>query len=298
MSIENHGSAMKYLLDYHSGKIKPGLGIGCELDDYLRLKKSQMVIALGHDNVGKTIWLIWMLTCHIVINKKKVIVWSGENQKGQIMRDMIQMFAGVPFKQLTTSQITRIHNHLENYIEFIDNKKLYKPEDLQDIYGSSDADICLLDPFTGLDRDMTYEGNYRFLNETRQFVNTTKKTIYITTHPTSASGRSGAVYTEGDFKGHLKMPMKSEVEGGKAFINRTCDALVIHRMPGHPTMKYYTMVSIEKVKDKETGGDITEYQKPLLFSWNSGLGFTIAGVDPLQKYRPNLNNLNKPKTLL
>ena len=82
MSIERHGSAMKYLLDYHSGKIKPGLGIGCELDDYLRLKKSSMTIALGHDNVGKTIWLIWMLTCHIVINKKKVIVWSGENQKG------------------------------------------------------------------------------------------------------------------------------------------------------------------------------------------------------------------------
>ena len=210
---------------------------------------------------------------------------------------MIQMFAGVPFKQLTTSQITRLHNHLENYIEFIDNKKLYKPEDLQDIYGSSDADICLLDPFTGLDREMSYEGNYRFLNETRQFVNTTKKTMYITTHPTSASGRSGSLYTEGEFRGMVKMPSRSECEGGKSFVNRTDDMLVIHRMPSSPTMKYYTMVSIEKVKDKETGGDITEYQKPLLFSWNSGLGFTIAGVDPLQKYRPNLSNLNKPKNL-
>ncbi len=297
MSIESHGSSMKYLLDYHSGKIKPGLGIGCQLDDYLRLKKSQMTIALGHDNVGKTAWLIWMLTCHIVINKKKVIMWSGENSKGQIMRDMIQWFAGVPFKHLTTTQITKLHNHLENYVEFIDNKKLYKPEELNDIYGSSDADICLLDPFTGLDRDMTYEGNYRFLNDMRHFVNTTQKSVYITTHPTSASGRTGAVYTEGDFKGHLKLPMKSECEGGKAFVNRTDDALVIHRMPGHPTMKYYTMVSIEKIKDKETGGQISEYQSPLLFSWNSGLGFTIAGVDPLQAHRPNLNKLNKPKLL-
>ena len=295
--IEKQGSAIQYLLDYHSGKIKKGLGIGCDLDNYFRLKPSEMNIIVGHDNVGKTVWLVWMLTCHIVINNKKVIIWSGENQKGQIMRDMIQFYSGVSFRSLSSHHISRLYHILENNVEFISNKYLYKPDELMDIYGNSDAEICLLDPFTGLDRDMTYEGNYRFLNDARQFLNMTKKTLFITTHPISNSGRSGAVYTDGDWRGHLKMPMKSEIEGGKSFVNRTCNAIVVHRMPGHPEMKYFTMVAIEKIKDKETGGDITELNNPLLFSWNSGLGFMISGQDPLKEHRPNLSTLTNQKNI-
>jgi hypothetical protein len=65
---------------------------------------------------------------------------------------------------------------------------------------------------------MNYEGNYRFLNMARQFVNETGKTIYINTHPTSESGRSGNLYPEQHhWKGHLKPPLKDHVEGGKAF---------------------------------------------------------------------------------
>lgn len=291
--IEKHGSAIQYLLDYHSGKIKQGIGIGCDLDNYFRLKPSEMTIFLGHDNVGKTVWLVWMLTCHIILNNKKVIIWSGENKKGQIMRDMIQFSAGIQFRSLSTENVRRLYQILENNVEFISNKYLYSPDELIELYGQSDADICVLDPFTGLDRDMSYEGNYRFLNDARQFLNRTNKSLFITTHPISNSGRSGAVYTDGDWRGHLKMPMKSEIEGGKAFVNRTCNAIVIHRMPSHPDMKYFTMISVEKIKDKETGGEITELNNPLLFSWNSGLGFTTSGVDPLKNKRIDLSKFDK-----
>ncbi len=293
--IEPHGSAINYLIDYKDGKIKQGLGIGTDLDRFMVFKRRQMCICLGHDNTGKTAWSMWYYLCLVVRYKLRVCIWSGENQKGQIMRDLIQMLAGIPYHDLSHHQIRRLYFWLENYFEFVNNKRLYKPEDLLNIFGESEAQICQIDPFTGLDRDMSYEANYRFLNEARQFVNQSGKTLYISTHPNTESGRSSMIFQEGDFKGNLKPPLRSHIEGGKSFLNRTDDMFICHRMPGHKTMRYFTMILVEKIKDKETGGQITPLNEPVLCDWNYGLGFKINGVDPLENYRPDLSKKNDPK---
>lgn len=291
--IEPHGSSMPYLMKYHEGKIQQGLGIGCQLDDFMRIKKSELCLFLGHDGVGKTYVMNWIFLCHVLRNNLKVIMWSGENQKGQIMRDLIQMTAGKPFKEIELGVIRYLHNMLEESFTFVSNKHLYRPEELIEIFGESDAELCLIDPFTGLDRDMGFESNYRFLNQARHFVNTTSKTLFINTHPVSASGRAGNFFTEGDFKGCLKAPNRSDIEGGKSFLNR-CDFLcIIHRLTNHPTMKFHTMLSIEKVKDTETGGAISELNSPILAEYNYGMGMKVNGVDPLAKLRPDMNKITK-----
>ena len=280
------GSEITYLENYRKGNIKPGLGIGNDLDNYLRLKQAQLNIILGHDNVGKSYFFSYYMLSHALINDKKFCIWSGENTSGQIMRDLIQMYCGNYFKKLAIEQIRSAHNFLSQSFTFVDNTKLYKPEDLFLIFESENADVCLIDPYTGLDRKMTYEGNYEFLNNARQFCNTTKKTLYISTHPTSESGRAGNLYPEKhEWNGHLKAPLKAHCEGGKSFLNRSDDLFILHRLCSHPTMKYETMLSVEKIKDRETGGQITELNTPLLFNFNNGLGFTTQGIDNLKDYR-------------
>jgi hypothetical protein len=210
----------------------------------------------------------------------------GENSKGQILRDMVQMYRGRRFTELSEQEIITSAMYLEQSFEFVDNSKLYKPEALLRIFDESDADACLIDPYTGLDRDMTYEGNYRFLNMAREFTNRTRKTIYINTHPNSESGRSGNLYPDGEWKGHLKPPLKDGIEGGKAFLNRCDDMFIIHRLIKHESMKYYTMFSAEKIKDTETGGAINRLNEPMLCEFNKGLGFIVQGVDALDPLRP------------
>lgn len=281
------GTGINYLLDYKNGKIKQGLKINCPLDDYLRFKPKQLNIILGHDNVGKSYWINWYFLTLSLTNNLKFILWSGENQHGQILRDLVQMYAGRPFKELTESEIRNYSTFLEQSFTFIDNLKLYNPTEILEIFRASDADACLIDPFTGLDREMNYEGNYRFLNMARQFVNETGKTIFINTHPTSESGRNGNLYPEQHhWKGHLKPPLKDHVEGGKAFLNRCDDMFVIHRLIKHETMKFFTMVGVEKIKDTDTGGQHTALDVPVLCNYNYGVGFTVEGVDPLQNLRP------------
>jgi hypothetical protein len=297
--IQKKGSFIDYLIDYRNGKIKQGLGIGCPLDYNLRFKPKQLNIILGHDNVGKTYWITWYFLTLAIKQNLKFIIWSGENQSGQLMRDMVQIYSGKPFKELTNNQIHSYSAYLEQFFDFIDNIKLYKPIELLEIFRNSSADACLIDPFTGLDRDMNYEGNYKFLNMARQFVNETGKTIYINTHPTSESGRNGNLYPDQHhWKGHLRPPLKDYIEGGKAFLNRCDDMFVVHRLIKHNEMKYFTMISVEKIKDMDTGGKHTELEMPILCEFNRGLGFVIDSVDPLKDVRPkNVNVISESKNL-
>lgn len=290
--LTKQGDTIQYLLDLKAGKIKAGLGIDCVLDNFLRFKRKQVNIILGHDNVGKTYMINWYFLCLALKHGLKFCLWSGENQKGQILRDLIQMYAGEPFKNLTNNQIQSYLTYIEQFFIFVDNSKLYKPLELLEVFKESGCDVALIDPFTGLDREMSYEGNYTFMNKAREFVNKTGITLYINTHPNTESGRSGNLYTEGEWKGHLKPPLKDHIEGGKAFLNRCDDMLVIHRLIKHEQMKYKTMISIEKVKDTETGGKITGIGEQLLCDWNSGLGFELYGVNPLRDMRnPKKSNL-------
>ena len=59
--LVTQGSEFQYLQNYKEGKIKPGIGIGNNLDNYFRLKKGEITIILGHDNVGKTAWFVYYM---------------------------------------------------------------------------------------------------------------------------------------------------------------------------------------------------------------------------------------------
>ena len=293
--IEAKGKNLEYLINVKEGRIQQGLGIGIPFDNYFRFKKKQLVIILGHDNVGKTYFTTWYFLNLAVVNNVKFCIWSGENQSGQIIRDMIQMLSGKQFKELSIEEIKSYSTIIEDKFDFIDNANLYKPRDLLRLFEESDCNACLIDPYTGLDREMSWESNYNFLNECRHFCNRTGKTIYVNTHPITDSGRQGNIYPEKHmWAGHLRAPMKDHIEGGKAFLNRCDDMLVVHRLTKHEAMRYYTLVTIEKIKDVETGGRLTLLDEPILFDYNRGKGFLCEGIDSLADYRKTLN-INKPK---
>lgn len=292
--ILSKGTTLPYLYDYKDGKIKQGLKIGCEFDNWYNYKQGSLDGIVGHDNVGKTFFSTWIQLVLSVQHGIKWCIWSGENKPGQLVRDMVQMLAGTSFLDLGHDQIRMYSNYIEQYFEFVDNKKLYKPSELLKIFENSDADACWIDPYTGLDRSMGYADNYHFLNECRHFCNVTNKTLYINTHPVTESGRISNQYPKGhEWEGMLKAPRKADIEGGKPFSNRLDQILVCHRLTSHKEMRFYTMVTVEKVRDKETGGQQTFHEEPILFEYNFGNGFRCNGVDPLEKYR----NIKNQKTI-
>lgn len=291
--ILKDGHSTNYLLDYKDGKISMGLGVGCVLDDYIRFKRKQLNIVLGHDNVGKSYFMLWYFLCLSVKHNLKFVLWMGENSSGQVMRDLIQMYSGNKFSDLSKDEILTYNKTIEQWFKFVSNEQMYTPQEMLKIIETQECDVAFIDPFTGLNRGMQHSDNYEFLNTTRDFCNRTNKTLYISTHPTSESGRTSMLYPQDHvWNGHLKPPLKAHIEGGKPFLNRCDDMIVIHRLVKHESMKYFTMIDIEKIKDRDTGGQQTELNQPLLFDYNFGKGFTIGGVNPLQQKHEIKRNTN------
>lgn len=288
MSILEKGHGLDYLFDYHEGKIKMGLDVGQDfVDNYIRFKRGQFVMINGLDNVGKTHFILWYFLILALKHNLTFTIWSGENRTGQQKRDLIQMLAGVKFRDIPKKDIVVYLEIIDQQFQFINNAKLYDHKEIISLFKKSKSDACLVDPFTGLNHNRgvaQFERNYLICNEVRRQCNLTGQTIYVNTHPQTEASRR--VYPHDHLlSGYIQPPKKSDTEGGQVFANRCDDFLTIHRLVNHPDLWCFTEVHVRKIKDTETGGFPTFLDTPMRFDYNHGLGFTIGGHDLLKDLR-------------
>ena len=280
------GHSDQYLQDYRNGLIPMGLGLGCSLDENFLHKHGQLNFILGHDNVGKTYFIEWYFLALAMVHGLTFTLFMDENHSGKVFRDLIQMYTGKKFMELTASEIGAATEFMELHFKIIDNTKRYTPGDLIKIFTESDTDIQLIDPFNGLKTPLSYGSNYDVLNELKMYTKTTNRTIYINAHPTSASGRRMAEYpSDHDWAGHIMPPVKADIEGGKAFANKADDFVIVNRLTKHQDLWKFTMLEVDKIKDADTGGKPTMLGVPVLMDYNHGLGFVVGGVDVLKRER-------------
>jgi hypothetical protein len=283
--ILKQGHSIDYLMGVKSGNIQMGLGIENRfLDEYIRFKRGQINMILGFDNVGKSYWFTWYALALSSHHNLKWCFWMGEDEVGEVMINLIQMYSGIKYDNLSEKEITRYMMKIEHWFDFIDNSKIYTPQELLLIFKESDADGFFIDPYTGLKRGYGFSDNYDFLNEARAFCNQNRKTLYISLHPSTESGRNTGVHPkEHSMAGHMKPPKKADAEGGQSFANRADDFWVIHRYPQHETQNHTTYVHVKKNKRNRTGGKPTLMEFPVSLDFNYGLGFTIGGYDPIKR---------------
>ena len=299
--ILQNGHSTQYLNDYLDGKIPTGLKLGCDLDNHFVHKHGQLNVILGHDNVGKTYFMEWYFLALVTNHDLNVCLFMDENFHGKVMRDLIQLYAGKKYMDLSFSEVRRYETILEQSFKFVDNTKRYTPDELLNIFDKAECDIHLIDPFNGLKTPMSYSTNYDVLNDLKHFTKS-GKSIYINAHPSSASGRRSAIYPDKhDWAGHVMPPLKSDIEGGKAFPNKADDFLIVHRLTQHPTMWNLTLVEVVKIKDSDTGGKPTMLNQPVMMDYNFGLGFKVNGKDVIKRLnnqqseiQPNNNFDNLP----
>jgi hypothetical protein len=293
MIVKNEDS-LKYLFDYKDGKISKGLGIGCKLDEHIVFKYGQFVPVLGGDNVGKTYFMTWYMLCLSVRHGLKWGLWMDENSAGQVTRDLIQWYSGVKFEHLSKTQIEDYANTVWQWFTFVDNKQPYTPTELLGVFEKIDANGYFIDPFNQLNHDMNYESNIKFIRMLKRWCKNNRKTVYLSMHPVSATGRKSYEYPDAHmWAGQPCIPNKSMAEGGKLFANMADDWINCHRLTKLESMKYFTMIDIDKVKDRDTGGSVTMQDEPILLHYNNGLGFVIEGINPLRKEENKpISNLN------
>ena len=283
--ILQKNNSIDYLFDVKDGKVKSGLSLGCDfVDDYIRFKKGQMNMILGGANVGKSYWFQWYALAVSSQHDIKWTLWMGEDEVGETMINLIQMYSGKNFYHLTHDEIRKFNLKIEHWFTFLDPSLIYSPTDLLNIFKASDSDAFFIDPYTGLKRGYGFSDNYDFLNEMREFCNSSKKTVYISLHPSTESQRSTGQFPKGHlFEGHQKPPKMADAEGGQAFANRADDFWIVHRFTQHEALNDVTQIHVRKNKRNRTGGQPTLMDFPLNFQFSNGLGFRIGGIDLIKR---------------
>lgn len=284
--IHDNNAGMKMLEDIRTGNFKLGEGVGCDLDNHVRFKKTQFTVLAGHANTGKTTAILYYFLLLAMKHKKKFIIFSSENDVWSIKDDLITFKTGSRIADMSREDLMEQNEWIGEHFKFLDgeayfakNKKLMNFKDIfkavDEAYGVNrfDPDALVIDPYNSLGRAEDIKGNtheydYQVMAEFRAWCKIQNKALYLLAHGNTEALRK--VYPRShEFEGHT-MPLQSaDIEGGGKFVNR-CDCfIVIHRMTGHDELWDQTEWRIMKNKVNKTGGKPTFKDNPIIMQMNN-----------------------------
>lgn len=266
----------EYLEQSRKGEIDLGLTLGWKsLDSYIRLKRNSFLYILGLDNIGKSTLLSSILAASKVLHGFKWGISSPEALTYTTRRDLIEAESGrginsfkedpdVYYEYLKGS---REHFHIiknDNYYTIDDI--LEKGKILYHIYG---IDYLLIDPFSFYLGSGQYNDDVEVLSKIRIFCQNYCGVIVVD-HPYTGFTRTK------DEHGYIKMPTKYDASGGNTKANKCDDFLSLHRIINHenPLLRRTMQLSVQKVKDKSTGGEPHLEGDYSTLVWEERDGFT------------------------
>lgn len=324
-AIHNDKAGLSYLTSLRNGTFKLGLGIDCDLDIHLRYKKSDLNIFAGHANVGKTTSILYYFVLLAVKHDLKFVIFSSENEIGDIKDDLISLYSKEIVKNLNSHDFEFAHYWVLEHFKFFDADEFFNTEkrlmnfrdiieDCQELERNGfKYDAFVIDPYNSLGRVESIKGNqheydYQVMAELRIFCKTNKKACYILAHGNTEALRK-TFGKDHDFAGYPIPLLSADIEGGGKFVNRCDNFVVIHRMTQHPSEWKKTEWHITKIKRNKTGGKPTFKENPVIFeSEKNMLSFRVYirkenFAEPMKWCNPStgeskdLDELYQPKEL-
>ena len=276
------------------GRVKTGLDFGhYKIDEYLKFKKGNFNVILGHNNVGKTTTIIFLMVMQSVNNHLKWLIFSSENTPESVAIKIVQFYLGKPINLVEEDELQKAMHFMMGHFIILDaDKKMYSYKDLleeaTDIHNEEGIDGFLIDPYNSLRKEKEmfhalggHEYDYEVATAMRNWAKQYGVSLWINTHAVTGALRNKHTGTH-EFAGLTKPPSVGDVEGGGKWGNRADDMWVIHRYSASPTHWMYTHIHCVKVKETETGGKPTPMDEPIRLRMKPGnAAFEIDGDDLL-----------------
>ncbi len=262
------------------GTLEMGKKFGVRsLDRYLRYKKNQYLLVVSNQNVGKTFFVLWLLSRLAIEYEMKFLILVMENDVGQAKRDLAQFYLNTMIKRtLSEAKVKTGLEFVNKYFKFLNTTKhRYSYVTALDagrkIHKEWPYDGFFIDPYNALRIDTKaaggikgYDYHLEGSNEI-QFFTKSCVSVILSCHITTEAARSG------------RAPTINDVQGGMSFTAKAHDGIVLYRNLQDKYLKYITEVSVSKLKDRQTGGDWTPYDYPvrLKLVLNPSFGFVEEG---------------------
>ena len=266
-----------YIFKFRSGLIPMGLSFGySDLDDNLRLKEGEFYATLAHSHIGKTsvnLWLIFLSAIHYDWNW---MLYMGENQSASIKMKMMEYFIGKKIQKMNDLEHNVALRFIDEHFFILSTDNMYTYGEILEhsktLMQYKSLKGIFIDPYNSLKMELTvsknkyiydYEAYSEMLNYTKKY----NTTIFLSVHSTTAAQR------ERDSSGNQKAPHASDTEGGSALYNRVDNFMTYHRKIKSPDEWMFTEISVDKVRNQDTGGSPTRQGNPFILRMNNGVEF-------------------------
>lgn len=291
-----------YLQQVRDGTLKMGLTTGSpQLDEHFLLKEGNLVMINGVDNVGKSVWIWWLMLVAAMNHGWRGIIFSSENTLGAFMRKMIQFYWGLQLRgdyAMSDEQYKVAKYFVEKHFVLIKAQEdLYNYKDIINMVKKTcrkeKLNYAMVDPYNSLKIDLsgfsklnTHEYHYEALSEIKAFGQQNNFGWILNNHAVTSAAR----LKDADRR-YPVAPRKEDTEGGQKFANKADDFLTIHRVTQHPTDWNITEIHVRKIKDTETGGRPTPLDIPIKFEMiKGGSAFrernelSAFNIDPIEEW--------------
>ncbi len=282
-----------YLQQWINGTFVKGITTGIySLDKFFVLKRGNFNIINGKDNVGKSVFMWYLLLLSALFHGWKWIVYSNENKAGTVVKRMIEFYWGQKIDKISKSQFEEAKFFVDEHFAIISNDNILTYKDVLNFCTKmlliKKFDGALVDPYNSLKIDLsetsklsTHEYHYEAASEMQVFTKKNDFCIYLNCHVVTFAARQEAA------------PNKADTEGGGKFPNKADDFITLHRKPNSNewrNMEIYT----RKIKETETGGSYTMEDRPFILKMLEGnCGYEDEqGVNPVAEYWRKKNNIH------
>lgn len=283
----NYTEHLEKLNNVRKGNYNEALKIGFSgLDEHFRFVPGNLNIILGHANVGKTHFIMYLMLLYSKIHNLKWLVFSSENEPYTLIKKLVEFLEEKPINKIPESDYKKSNEFVYDHFKFINCDKQYTYKELLDlamnVKKAWDYDGMLLDPINSLRKKIppgsnAYEYSYESLTDMRIFCKTHNISLWVNTHAVTEALRKKHPPNH-DYGGQPIPPMMGDSEMGGMFGNRSDDYLIIHRYLYDMKNWMYTRLFVSKVKHQELGYKPTAIESPILFkSLASNVGFEIGG---------------------
>lgn len=270
-----------YLDAWRKGTFEMGKTTGIpELDSYFLFKEGNLVAVNGIDNVGKSsvVWYLAMLSA--LYHGWNWVIFSSENRTGGVRRKLIEFYWSVAIDEQTEEQYKIAKEFVREHFSIIKcGETMYNYRDILNMTTKAmkhkNYKGLMIDPYNSLKVDIPklsrqgiYDYHYEASSVIQLFGRRNNISIYVNQHAGTPAARNK------DKSGYTRAPQKEDSEMGVIWANKSDEFITIHRVTQSETDWMYTEFHVRKVKEKETGGGVTYFSRPVdLMMVNNYSGF-------------------------
>jgi len=273
--LVSNQSDEEYMRRYRAGLIPMGLPFGYDdMDKYLLLKEGEFYALLSHAHTGKTALTFWLIFLSSFKYDWGWVVYTGENRTASVKMRMVEHYIGKKIKDCSESEFQEALKWVNERMFFINNDTMHSYDDLlryaEKVSKFHSIKGMFIDPINALKvkGNSKYDNDMEMYTDMLLFTKRTNISIFVALHTRSQSQR------ERDKDGNQLIPWPADADGGAVLYNKADIFLTMNRNIQDPMTWMVTEIYVNKMRNKDTGGNTTPRGQVIKLVMKDGVEFT------------------------